>query len=93
MPIMKKRLEFRGVEDLSMATFYILVMDRYRNDPSEWIYSASASTEAELINLRCFQDPPHGLPKNRYTAVTEKTVSKPPCSGGPPEGGTIYGIA
>jgi hypothetical protein len=75
-----------------MAKFYILVMDRYRNDPNEWTYSASARTEAELIDLRCFEDPPHGLPKNRYIAVSERPISKPPCAGGPPEEGTIYGI-
>lgn len=75
-----------------MAAFFILVMDKYGNDPNEWVYSASARTEGTLKALNCFQDPPHGLPKNSFRELSSTRTSLPPCAGGAPEGGTIYGI-
>jgi hypothetical protein len=75
-----------------MPAFYILVMDKYNRDPNEWVYSATAQSAAELMALKCFQDPPHGLPKNGFAAVSSTRVSLPPCAGGEPEDGTIYGI-
>lgn len=75
-----------------MAAFFILVMDKYRNDPNSWVYSASAITASTLQQLKCYQDPPHGLPKDRFVAVSSLETTLPPCAGGAPETGTIYGI-
>jgi hypothetical protein len=75
-----------------MAAFFILVMDKYASDPDEWVYSASARTEATLEAMKCYQDPPHGLPKNSFGTVSSTRTSLPPCAGGNPEDGTIYGI-
>ena len=81
-----------------MATLFILVMDKYQNDQNDqnsqdyWVYSASASSEATLTGKACYTDPPHSLPKGRYVEVSSTRTSFPPCAGGPPEEGTIYGI-
>jgi hypothetical protein len=75
-----------------MAAFFILVMDRYRDDPDEWIYSASARSEASLKGLDCYKDPPHALPKASFGVVSSSRTSLPPCAGGDAEDGTIYGI-
>ncbi len=75
-----------------MATFFILVMDKYRNDPNYWIYSASASSEATLKEMSCYTDPLHSLPKGSFVEVSSTRTSLPPCAGGSSEGGTIYGI-
>ncbi len=75
-----------------MAMFFILAMDRYQDDPDQWIYSASATTAAQLQALRCYKDPPHGLPKNTFGQVSSIRTSLPPCAGGDAEEGTIYGI-
>ena len=75
-----------------MAAFFILVMDTYQNDPNYWVYNASASSEASLKEMACYTDPPHSLPKGNFVQVSSTRTSLPPCVGGSPEGGTIYGI-
>jgi hypothetical protein len=75
-----------------MAAFFILVMDKYKKNLNDWLYSASKRTEAELQALQCYEDPPHGLPKATFISVSQTTVNLPPCTGGSPEGGTIHGI-
>lgn len=75
-----------------MATFFILVMDKYRNDPDYWVYSARASNEAKLKGMACYTDPPHSLPKRSYVEVNSTRTILPPCAGGSPEDGTIYEI-
>jgi hypothetical protein len=75
-----------------VAAFFILVMDKYANDPNEWTYSASARNESTLRAMNCYQDPPHGLPKSSFGTVSATRISLPPCRGGNQEGGTIYGI-
>jgi hypothetical protein len=79
-----------------MAAFYILVMDQYNTDPDQWLYSASSSSADTLQNTACYNDPPRGLPKIVFVAVTTARLNRniPPCSSqdGQPEGGTIYGV-
>ena len=75
-----------------MASFFILVMDKYGSDPNFWVYSASASGDATLKGMACYTDPPHSLPKGSFVEVNSTRTSLPPCAGGSPEGGTIYGI-
>jgi hypothetical protein len=75
-----------------MAAFFILVMDEYKNDPDTWIYCFSARTEAAIKELECYKPELHGLPKKRFVEVSATRVNLPPCAGGEPEGGTIYGI-
>ena len=74
------------------ATFFILVMDKYQDDVHQWIYSASARTAEKLQGLRCYNDPPHGLPKETFDSVSSVRTRLPPCAGGDTEEGTIYGI-
>jgi hypothetical protein len=79
-----------------MAAFYILVMDQYNTDPDQWLYSASSSSADTLHNTACDNQPPRGLPKSAFVAVTTARLSRsiPPCNSqdGQPEGGTIYGV-
>ena len=75
-----------------MPMFFILVMDKYPNDPKQWLFSASALSEAELRALPCYEDPPHALPKLMFVSVSETRINLPPSAGGDSEGGTIYAI-
>lgn len=84
-----------------MISFFILVMDQYKDDLQDWLYSAyeeaanSQDMDCEkttLNELRCYVDPPNSLPKEGCEIVCSKRIRIPPCSGGDPEGGTIYGI-
>ncbi len=75
-----------------MAMFFILVMDKYKDDPGQWMYSASSISKAQLLALRCYEDPPRCLPRDNYVSVCESRVSMRPCAGGEPEGGTVHGL-
>lgn len=75
-----------------MAAFFILVLDKYQSDPKYWIFNASAQSETQLKGLSCYNDPPESLPKSVFLQVSSTRTSLPPCAGGSPEGGTIYGI-
>jgi len=75
-----------------MAAFFILVLDKYKNDPNYWVYSASASTEAALKAMTYYTDPPHSLPKGSFQEVSETRTSVLPSAGGSSEEAAIYGI-
>ena len=75
-----------------MAAFFILVLDKYKNDPNYWVYNASASTEAALKAMTYYTDPPHSLPKGMFVEVSSATTSVSPSAGGSSEEAAIYGI-
>ncbi|MBU6444422.1 MAG: hypothetical protein KGR48_10975 [Alphaproteobacteria bacterium] len=75
------------------AQFYILVMDIWAgDDPHAWLYSASAATQAELLALRCYDDPPKSMRRDTFISVSTKRVKLPCCDGGAAEGGTVHGM-
>jgi hypothetical protein len=53
-----------------MATFFILVMDKYENSQDSWVYSALESSEATLKGKACYTDPPGSMPKGGYLEGT-----------------------
>lgn len=81
------------------ADFYILVMDIWAgDDPHAWLYSARATTEAELLALPCYQDPPKSLHRAAATSISRTRVQLPCCqaphpgSERPAEWGTVHGM-
>jgi hypothetical protein len=76
-----------------MPDFYILVMDRYLGvDPAKWTFSASATDAAALLNLDCFQDPPHQIPRSTFVSTGSQETAIRPCQGGDREHGFVHGI-
>ena len=79
-----------------------MVLDRYKDDSSYWRYSAFENgnisknimdcEKTSLNSLDCYKDPPQSLPKDGFKVVCSKKIRIPPCSGGDPEEGTIYGL-
>jgi hypothetical protein len=78
-----------------MASFFILVMDRDR-DERVWRFRERANTLEELMGLRCFNSPLlPPIPRARFISVSERPVRLRPCRGrpeDPEEGGMIHGI-
>ena len=60
---------------------FVLVMSEYDHDPTDWIYSKSASTREALEILTCYDDPPNSLPRADFEAVAQWPLPSPlqPC--------------
>ena len=85
--------EWRKTRIERSAQFYILVMDIWAgDDPYAWLYSASAATQAELLALRCYDDPPKSMRRDTFISVSRIRVELPCCDGGAPEHGTVHGM-
>jgi hypothetical protein len=61
------------------AAFFVLVLDKYANDPNYWIYDASSSSETTLKGMACYNDPPESLPKGSFVTVSSTRTRIPPC--------------
>ena len=85
--------EWRKTRIVRSAQFYILVMDIWAgDDPHAWLYSARAATQAELTALRCYDDPPKSMRRDKFISVSTKRVTLPYCDSGAPECGTVHGM-
>lgn len=94
--VRSKTTEMLAAEVMEPLAFYILVMNQNQADPVWWLYSASSSTPERLQQAVCYEDPPKGIPRSTFVAVSSTPLASPipPCRDGAglPEGGTIYGL-